>query len=107
MPAPAHGGPLPTVKFTVVEPAATSPPDVGNAQLAAYGYNAGKEWPAYRDVLENGDGGRYLRWLRACPSRSPTRLICSPRTRLSQLWTAFSAHEDSADGTNAPRRAGC
>lgn len=64
MPGHGGGGELPTVKFTVVEPAATVPPDAGNPQLAAYGYNDGKEWSAYQDTVAHGDGGRYLRWLR-------------------------------------------
>jgi hypothetical protein len=62
---PAHGGKLlPVVKFAVVEPPAVAPPDVANPQLASYGYNDGTEWPAYHDAVHNGDGGRYLRWLR-------------------------------------------
>ncbi|GAA5870239.1 hypothetical protein JCM3774_004618 [Rhodotorula dairenensis] len=61
MPAPA--GRLPVVKYSVVEPPATAPPDVGNPQLAGYGYNDGREWAAYTDAVSNGDGGRYLRWL--------------------------------------------
>lgn len=67
---PAPGGRLPVVKFTVVEPPATAPPDVANPQLAGYGYNDGREWSAYHDAVSNGDGGRYLRWLRES-SRSP------------------------------------
>ncbi|GAA5981832.1 hypothetical protein JCM10908_004626 [Rhodotorula pacifica] len=59
---PAHGGKLPVVKFTVVEAPATAPPDVENPQLAGYGYNDGKEWAAYHEAVNNGDGGRYLRW---------------------------------------------
>lgn len=64
---PAHGGKLPVVKFTVVEPPAVAPPDVANPQLASYGYNDGTEWTAYHDAVNNGDGGRYLRWLRESP----------------------------------------
>lgn len=75
---PAHGGKLlPVVKFAVVEPPAVAPPDVANPQLASYGYNDGTEWPAYHDAVHNGDGGRYLRWLRESILHSCSRQVAS------------------------------